>query len=143
VLSMNNILTRREEDFTKSTKKNFSTLSKEVVDTAYYVHQKLGSGLLESIYQESMMIALKRKGLPFEVEKQCPVFFDGERLKTALRLDIVVDSQIVLELKSVEKIMPAHTAQILTYMRMGKYNTGFLINFGEPYFKNAIKRFVL
>ncbi len=131
------------EDNAKVTKISFDPLSKEVVDTTFYIHQTLGSGLLESIYEECFAMILARKNIPFSIQKPHDVYFEGERLKTALRLDLVVNDQIVVELKSVDKCTNAHTAQILTYMNTGNYKTGFLINFGEPYFKKAIQRFVI
>ena len=127
----------------KITKMNFEPLSKELVDIAYQIHQKMGSGLLECVYEDCFVIELERRNIKFERQKRLPLQYDGVDLPSVLKLDLIVENEIIIELKSVEKIIPAHTAQILTYMRLSECKTGLLINFGEPYFKQAIKRFVL
>lgn len=131
-----------EED-NKITKIDFDPLSKSVVDVAFQIHQKIGSGLLESIYEDCFSYELQKRGIPFERQKFIPVVYDGTVMAAPLKLDLIVDGKIVVELKSVEKIMNAHSAQILSYMRMADIRTGLLVNFGDPYFKTAIKRFVL
>lgn len=132
-----------EEEGTKITKIDFDPLSKEVVDAAFYIHQTMGPGLLESIYEECFALLLSKRGIPFTLQKQHDIHFEGEKLKRSMQLDMVVDDRIVVELKSIERCSHAQKAQILTYMKMGNYKMGFLINFGEPYFKQAIQRFVL
>lgn len=132
-----------KEEKEKITKVDFEPLSREVVDVAYKVHQKMGSGLLESIYEECFYIELNKREIPCERQKLISVFYDGIKLSSPLRLDLVIDNKIIVELKSIESIHQSHTAQILTYMRTANINTGLLINFGEPYFKKAVKRFVL
>lgn len=127
----------------KITKISFEPLSREVVDTAFYIHQKMGTGMLESIYEECFAIALSERNISFQRQKVLPVYFEGKKLDTSLRLDLVVGNKIVVELKSLERTTNAHTAQILTYMKTGGFDTGLLINFGEPYFKKAVQRFVL
>ncbi|MCB9991459.1 MAG: GxxExxY protein [Rhodospirillales bacterium] len=131
------------EDKAKITKVSFDPLSREVVDAAFYIHQTMGAGLLESVYEECFEVELKKRNIPFQRQVGLPVYYDGVKLNTSLRLDLVVDNQIVVELKSLERVTNAHTAQILTYMRTGGFKTGLLINYGEPYFKQAVKRFVL
>ena len=131
------------EEAAKVTKIHFDSLSREVVDAAYKIHQTVGTGLLESIYEDCFSIELNKRKISFERQKTIPVYYEGVKISSVLKLDLLVDDQIVLELKSVEKINPAHTAQILTYMKTGGVKTGLLINFGEPYFKQAVKRFVL
>jgi GxxExxY protein len=124
-------------------KYTFEDLSREIVDCFFQVHKKLGSGLLESLYEEPVCIELDKKGLFFEVQKEIPVFYDGKKLKNTCRLDIVVEKQVILELKAVERILPVHEAQIITYLKITGLNLGFLVNFHDPYFKTSIKRFVL
>ncbi len=121
----------------------FDALSKEVVDCAFKVHQKIGSGLLEGIYEDCFEIELKKRNIPFERQKVIRVEYEGITVPTSYRLDLVVDNKIVIELKSVEKIIRAHQAQILTYMRTSNLSVGYIINFGDPYFKSGIKRFVI
>ncbi len=127
----------------KSTKIDFDPLSRQVVDAAYKIHQKLGAGLLEGIYQECFCVELTKRNISFETQKPVSIFYEDVALKSTCRLDLVVENKIIIELKSVERIIPAHEAQILTYMKVSGLKAGFLINYGEPYFKKAIKRFVL
>lgn len=136
---------RRHEEHEVITahKYNFEDLSKQIVDCCYRVHQFMGVGLLESLYEEPVSIELKKKGLSFELQKEIPVFYEGIRLKNSFRLDIVIENKIILELKAVDRILPVHEAQIITYLKVTGLKTGLLVNFHEPYFKAAIKRFVL
>jgi len=134
---------RREEHEVIEHKYDFDALSKEVVDCCFKVHQKMGSGLLEDLYEEPVCIELEKKNIPFESQKVIPVFYDGKKLRKNLRLDIVIDDQIILELKAADRILPVHKAQILTYLKVTGIKTGFLINFNEPYFKQAIQRFII
>ena len=118
-------------------------ISGKVVDVAFKIHQTLGTGLLESIYEDSFAVELQNRGIAFERQKTYPVFYEGIKLSTSLRLDLVVDDQLVVELKSQEGITNANQAQLLSYMRIASIHSGLIINFGEPYFKRAIKRMVL
>lgn len=122
---------------------DFEPLSKEVVDCAYKIHQTLGTGLLESIYEECFVVELEKRNINFERQKIINVNYEGVSIPTTYKLDLVVENKIIIELKSVEKLNAAHQAQILTYLKTSEISTGLLINFGEPYFKAAIKRFVL
>ena len=106
------------------------------------VHRTLGPGLLESIYSRAIGLELTAEGIPFEREVQIPVNY-REQLLCVQRLDIVVASQIVLEVKSVERLNPVHLAQILNYLRISKLNVGFLVNFNVPVLQDGLKRVVL
>ena len=134
---------RSHEEHEAVTKISFDEISRQVVDSAFKVHQTIGSGLLEGLYEECMIIELRKRGIPFERQKEIPLFYEGELIPATYKLDLVVAGCLIVELKSVVKIMPAHEAQILSYLRTSGIKTGLLINFGEPYFKAAIKRFVL
>lgn len=134
---------RRHEGREVFVMSDFDPVSRAVVDCCFQVHRKLGTGLLEDIYEEPVCIELQKKGLSFEAQKQIPVFYEGQKLKKAFRLDIVVENAIILELKAMEKILPIHEAQILTYLKITGIKIGFIVNFREPYFKAAIRRFVL
>lgn len=134
---------QRHEAHKDSSSLSFEFLSKDVVDCCFQVHRKLGSGLLESLYSEPLCIELAKKGISFEVQKEIPVFYDSVKLKNTCRLDVVVENQIIIELKAVERILPVHEAQIITYLKISGLKIGFLVNFNDPYFKSAIKRFVL
>ena len=122
---------------------DFDPLSKEVVDCAYKIHQTLGTGLLENIYEDCFAVELEKRGLSYERQKVINVDYEGVLIPTTYKLDLVVENKIIVELKSVEKIISAHQAQILKYLKTSNISTGLLINFGEPYFKAAIKRFVV
>jgi GxxExxY protein len=134
---------RSHEDHKDNTKIVFDDVSRQVVDAAFRVHQNLGTGLLESIYEECMVVEFRKRKIPFSRQVEVPIVYEGEKIPATYKLDLVVNNEIIIELKSVEKIIPVHKAQILTYMKTSGLKTGLLINFGEPYFKEAIKRFVL
>ncbi len=118
-------------------------LAKEVVDCVFKVHKTLGAGLLESAYEECLAKEFLKRGIPFKKQVIFPIYYEDELLETIFRADFIVDDCIILELKSTEKIAPAHEAQILTYLRLSKRRLGFLINFGAPLIKDGIRRFAL
>lgn len=117
-------------------------ITQSIVDCAFRVHSKLGPGLLESIYEECLCYELKKKDLQLERQKVLPVQYDDLLINTGLRLDIIVEDKIVLELKSVEKLLPVHEAQIISYLRLSGKPIGFLINFNVPSLKQGLRRFV-
>ena len=114
----------------------------EVVDACFKLHVGLGPGLLESIYETVLARDLERRGL--RVERQRPVSFeyDGLRFTDLLRVDMLVESQVVLELKSVERLLPVHPKQLLTYLRLLKLRVGLLVNFGAPTMKEGLHRII-
>lgn len=118
-------------------------ISRKVVDCAYQIHKQLGPGLLENAYEECLCILLQKAQIPFRRQVTQPLFFEGQKIDIGYRLDILINSELILELKAVEKIIPLHEAQILTYMRLADVKSGLLINFNSKYFKEGIKRFVL
>jgi GxxExxY protein len=118
-------------------------VSKLIVDCAFKVHSTIGPGLMESAYHECMLKEFIKRGVPFKSEYQMPIWYDGECLNTPYRIDFLVDEAVILELKSVEKILPVHEAQTLTYLKLSKYKMALLINFSSPLIKDGIKRFVL
>lgn len=118
-------------------------IANKIVDAAFQVHWNLGPGLLESVYEECLAYELKKKGLKFRRQVPVPIYYDGVLLDTKLRLDLLVEEKIVLELKTVEAIHPIHEAQLLTYLRMTSHRLGFLINFNVHLIKDGIKRVVL
>ncbi|GAB1412672.1 MAG: hypothetical protein AMXMBFR31_18280 [Candidatus Desulfobacillus denitrificans] len=118
-------------------------LAKAVVDSAFRVHKTLGAGLLESAYQACMEIELRRRDIPYAVQEQLPISYEGVRIEGAYRIDLLVGGRLVVELKSVEKLMPVHQAQMLTYLRLSGLRLGLLINFNVPLIKEGIKRIVL
>lgn len=118
----------------------FELLGKEIVDAAYQVHKELGPGLLESVYEYCLLEELKRKELYVESQVNLPLIYKGENLNKGFIVDILVEGEIILELKAVEKILPLYEVQLLTYMRLAGKNLGYLINFNVPLIKDGIKR---
>jgi len=118
-------------------------VGKTVLDSAYKVHTTLGPGLLESVYSVTMKHVLEKAGLRVETEVKLPIVFDGEKLDSGLRLDMLVDKCVIVELKSVENMDPVYGAQLMTYLRLSGVRLGFLINFNVPHLKDGIKRFVV
>ena len=121
----------------------FDELSNKVIGCAIEVHRELGPGLLESIYEQCLAYELKRNYLKCVAQMQLPVQYKGLQLDCGYRIDLLVENSLIVELKCVEAFQPIHDAQILTYMKMAKINTGLLINFNVQYLRKGIKRFVL
>jgi GxxExxY protein len=118
-------------------------VAKEIVDDSYKIHATLGPGLLESVYEQCMLHELIKRGLRVERQVCLPILYDGLRIEGGLRLDLVVNSCVVAELKAVEKIVPVHKAQVLTYLKLAGYRLGLLINFNVPLIKEGITRIAL
>ena len=118
-------------------------LSRQIVDCAFKIHKALGPGLLESVYHECMQKEFQKKEIAFKAEFEIPLFYEGDRLKTPYRVDFLVSDCIIVELKSVEKILPVHEAQTLTYLMLSSLCMALLINFSAPLIKDGIRRFVL
>lgn len=115
----------------------------QIVDSVVYVHEQLGPGLLESVYEICLFKTLQKRGIKVERQVPLPVIFDGETLDADLRLDLLVEGQILLELKAVEQTLPVHQAQVITYLKLSGKKLGFLINFNVKNIRNGIKRIVL
>ncbi len=121
----------------------FDDLSKRVIGCAIEVHRELGPGLLESAYEQCLAHELRRSGITFQLQHPQPVQYKDIRLDCGYRIDILVENQLILELKSVEQIKGIHEAQLLTYMKLAGVKIGLLINFNNTKLKDGIKRFVL
>ncbi|KLK89190.1 Fe3+ hydroxamate ABC transporter substrate-binding protein [Methanoculleus sediminis] len=119
---------------------NVEQVSSVVVDTAYHLHRDLGPGLLESVYETVLARMLERRGLQVERQKSVTFDFEGMHFDDGLRVDLLVDGCLVVELKSVEKTAPVHAKQVLTYLRVVQLPLGLLINFGAGTFKEGVKR---
>ncbi|HAF29728.1 MAG TPA: GxxExxY protein [Bacteroidales bacterium] len=117
-------------------------IAHKIVGAAIEVHKSLGPGLLESAYQECLDYKLTQLGLKTKKEKPMPLVFEEVKLECGYRIDILVEDKVVIEIKSVESINDVHLAQILTYMRLGNYKLGLLINFNVSLLKNGIKRVI-
>ena len=118
-------------------------LTEKVIGCAIEVHRTLGPGLLESAYQECLFYELKSCGLYVERELNLPIVYKEIKIDHGYRIDLLIEKILVIELKTVEKFTDVHTAQILTYMRLGGYSTGLLINFNTKLLKDGIKRFII
>ena len=121
----------------------FDELSNRVIGCALEVHRNLGPGLLESTYEQCFAYELKIAGLQFKLQHPLPVEYKGIKLDCGYRIDLLVDNNIIVELKSVDKILPIHQAQLLTYMKLSGISVGLLLNFNVEYLKSGIKRMVL
>ena len=118
-------------------------LSHEIIGAAIEVHRHLGPGLLESAYETCLARELSVRGVGFEKQKPLPLSYKGVKLDAGYRLDIVVDECVVLEVKSVEQLIPLHDAQLLSYLKLGGYKLGMLLNFNVEVMRQGIKRVVL
>jgi GxxExxY protein len=121
----------------------FTELSNRVVGCAIEVHRKLGPGLLESTYEQCLAHELNLNDINFKIQYPLPVEYKGVRLNCGYRVDILVEEEILLELKSVEALKGIHEAQLLTYMKLAGISHGFLINFNVQQLKKGLKNFVL
>ena len=120
----------------------FDALSNRVIGCAIEVHRELGPGLLESAYERCLAYELTAAGIPFVSQQPIPVAYKGLDLECGYRADIVVEGQLLVELKSVEELDGVHEAQVLTYMRLAKLPVSLLINFNVERLKDGIRRFV-
>ncbi|MCB1651915.1 MAG: GxxExxY protein [Alphaproteobacteria bacterium] len=117
-------------------------IGKAIVDASIFVHRELGPGLLESVYEACLFEELTDRGFKVARQVSVPVRFKNKTLDEGFRLDLYVEDRVIIELKTVEKILPVHEAQILTYMKLADKRLGYLINFNEKLVKNGLKRFV-
>ncbi len=121
----------------------FENLSHRIIGCAIEVHRQLGPGLLESTYEQCLAHELRLKGIPFKLQHPVPVAYKGIKLDCGFRVDLFVDDEIIVELKSVERLIPIHKSQLLTYMKLCKVSIGLLMNFNVTILKDGIIRMVL
>jgi len=117
-------------------------IAKVVVDAAFHVHSKLGSGLLESVYETVLAGLLRKRGLNVERQVSVPIRFEDMTFDEGFRADIIVEGKVIVELKSVEQTAPVHRKQVLTYLRLADKRLGLLINFGAALLKDGVTRLV-
>jgi GxxExxY protein len=113
-----------------------------ILAAGFRVHSRLGPGLLESVYQRVLAYELTKGGLSVEVQKSIPILYDELSFDDGYRADLIVEKSVLLELKSVETLLPVHAKQVLTYIRLANLRVGYLLNFGEVHFKSGIKRLI-
>ncbi|MFA5834233.1 MAG: GxxExxY protein [Bacteroidota bacterium] len=124
------------------TVENLNRISKTILDACITVHREMGPGLLESIYELCLLDELQQRGLVVASQVSIPLRFKGKELSKDFRIDILVENEIVLEIKAVDILLPVHEAQIISYLKLTDKRLGFLINFNVPLLKNGFKRFV-
>jgi GxxExxY protein len=117
-------------------------IAKKVIGIAIGIHTELGPGLLESAYKECLFYKIKKTGLKVTKEVSMPLIFEEVKLNCGYRIDLLIEDKLVIELKSVESLNDVHLAQTLTYMKLGDYKLGLLINFNVSLLKNGLKRVI-
>ena len=120
----------------------FSGLSEKVLQAAFKVHSTLGPGLLESAYESCLCHELAKAEIPFRRQVEVPIHYDGFQIDCGFRLDLLVDARMIVEIKSVERLMPLHECQLLTYLRASGIRVGLLLNFNVSHLRNGIRRFI-
>ena len=118
-------------------------LTGKVIGLAIDVHKELGPGLLEKTYQQCIAYELSKASIQFKMELEIPVSYKETKISCGYRIDLLIEDQLIVELKAVDELHPIHEAQLLTYMKLAKINTGLLINFNQKFLKEGIRRFVL
>jgi len=119
-----------------------NTITSEIIRAAMVVHSALGPGLLESVYQACLTHLLRQNGLSVETERPIPVSFNGLRFDLGFRLDMLVEEQVVVEVKAIGRIQPVHSAQLLSYMKLSDKKVGLLLNFHVRHMRHGIQRLV-
>jgi len=122
---------------------SLNQISEQIISSALEVHRSLGPGLLESAYEECLAHELHLRKIAFERQKSLPIEYKGIKLNCGYRLDFLVQRQVVIEVKAIDVLLPVHQSQLLTYLKLGGWRLGLLINFHVPLLKEGIKRFIL
>ena len=118
-------------------------LGTEIIDIAISIHKSLGPGLLESVYEECFCYELEKRGLPFTRQHSIDIYYDNLVIQKGLRIDILVDDLVIIELKAQEVSLPIWSAQLLSYLKLTNKRLGYILNFHIPLMKNGIKRIIL
>lgn len=118
-------------------------LTREIIGGAIEVHRALGPGLLESVYEECLAHELMERGLSVARQVPLPVVFKGRRLDCGYRMDLIVNDLVILEIKAIERVLPVHEAQLLSYLKLGGKKVGLLLNFHVPYMRDGVVRRIL
>ena len=123
-------------------KERYNYLSKQILDASITVHKELGPGLLESVYEISLMKEFQLRKIKALNQVPIPIYYKGHELGKEFRIDILIENEIIIEIKSSEMMHPVYEAQIISYLKLAEKKLGFLINFNVPLLKNGFKRFV-
>jgi len=122
---------------------NIETIAKDIVDAAIKVHKTLGPGLLESAYQQCLAYELRQRGRKVFTEVSLPLTYEDQKIEAGYRIDMLVNDLVIIENKTVEKLLPIHEAQIMTYLKLSERKIGFLLNWNVILMKHGIKRVVM
>src|SRR3954465_9631603 len=117
-------------------------LSRSLVDCAFKVHHALGPGLLESVYEACLCVELGKRGIRYDRQVPIPVIYDGQKIDAGLRLDLLIDKLLIVEVKAVDRLLPIHQSQLLTYLKLADLRLGLLVNFNVALFKSWVKRII-
>ena len=128
--------------FGETTSPEIERVAMEVVDAAFKVHKVTGPGLLESIYEKLLCIELAKRGLVVQRQARVPLFYDGQEVDCDLRIDLIVNDLVIVEVKAVSEIHPIHKSQVKTYLKLANKRLGILINFNVEYIKDGINRII-
>ena len=120
----------------------YNNFSKEILDSCVTVHKEMGPGLLESVYELCLLHELKSRNIKAENQIEIPLVYKGVELFKEYRIDILVEDEIIIEIKAVENLLPVHEAQIISYLKLADKRLGFLVNFNVPLIKQGFRRFV-
>ncbi len=123
-------------------KEEYNRLSKEILDSAITVHKEMGPGLLESVYEYCLISELRSRGIKAEGQVYLPLYYKGVELDKDFRINIIVEDEIVIEVKAKDVLLPVHEAQIISYLKLADKRLGFLINFNVSLLKDGFRRFV-
>ena len=135
------MLTAEDTESTEEFQNN--SLTDAIIGAAISVHRELGPGLLESAYEKCLAFELTQSGLQIAVQQEIPIKYKGQSIESGFRADLIIDNKVLIELKSVDQLIPVHTAQVLTYLKLTGLRTALLINFNVQLLKNGIKRLSL
>ncbi|MBL7961262.1 GxxExxY protein [bacterium] len=124
------------------TKEDYNTISEKILDSCITVHKMMGPGLLESIYELCLIKEFELRNINYASQVSIPLLYRGLELSKDFKIDLLVENEIILELKSVDTLLPVHEAQIISYLKLANRKLGFLINFNVPLLKHGFKRFV-
>ncbi len=127
----------------KEEKEHIEWIGKQIVDIAFQLHKTLGPGLLEKVYENCFCYELNKRGIPFITQKKISIIYDNIEMEDALRLDILINDKVIVELKARENYHPVWEAQLLSYLRLSNKHLGYIINFTVPLIKDGIKRMIL
>ncbi|HEY2444696.1 MAG TPA: GxxExxY protein [Rhizomicrobium sp.] len=133
---------RRQDAKTIEPSRDHDRIAHQIVDSAFVVHQALGPGLLESVYEQCLFVELSSRGLGVLRQISVPLSYRDIRLDVGFRMDLLVDSLVVVEIKAAENILPVHEAQLLTYLKLSGHRLGILVNFNVTRIKDGLRRIV-